>query len=81
MKHEIKITPNYFEAVKKGIKPWEIRKNDRNYKVGDNIILKEYDLKLKKYTGRRISGWIEYILEGGKYGLSQGFVIMTIKYT
>lgn len=41
MIHELKIESKYFTDILKGIKKFEIRKNDRNYQVGDYLILKE----------------------------------------
>lgn len=41
--HELKCHPKYFERVLNGSKPFEIRKNDRDFQVGDVILLKEYD--------------------------------------
>ena len=43
MLHELKISPEYYDAVVNGIKPFEIRKNDRNYSVGDALRLREFD--------------------------------------
>ena len=43
--HELKILPEYYKAQKAGKKNFEIRKNDRDYKVGDKLVLKEYDPK------------------------------------
>ena len=40
--HEVKILPEYFDAVEKGVKTWEYRFNDRNYAVGDVLILHEW---------------------------------------
>lgn len=37
--HQLKILPQYFQAVSIGDKTFEIRKNDRDFKVGDNIAL------------------------------------------
>ena len=47
--HELKILPEYFKAQKAGKKNFEIRKNDRDYKVGDKLVLKEYDPKAKEF--------------------------------
>lgn len=59
-KHELKIEKKYFEDVLSGIKKFEIRYNDRNFKVGDTFVLKEIDTN-KIYTGRSFQGEITYI--------------------
>lgn len=40
--HKLKIHPPFFASVKRGDKPFEIRKNDRNFKVGDVLELEEW---------------------------------------
>ncbi len=40
--HELKIRPEYFKAAKAGDKTCEVRKNDRGFKVGDTLRLREY---------------------------------------
>jgi len=42
MVHDLKTWPLYFAAVSSGKKTFEIRKNDRDFKVGDILILKEF---------------------------------------
>ncbi|WP_087024452.1 DUF3850 domain-containing protein [Thaumasiovibrio subtropicus] len=37
--HELKIQPKYLEAIIRGDKTFEIRLNDRNFKVGDRVML------------------------------------------
>ncbi|RKJ45990.1 DUF3850 domain-containing protein, partial [Butyricicoccus sp. 1XD8-22] len=49
--HELKIYPEYFKEVICGKKTFEIRRNDRGYKVGDILSLKEFDPKTNEYTG------------------------------
>lgn len=52
--HRIKILPEYYEACLNGSKRFELRKDDRNYQVGDYIWLCEWDGT--EYTGRSITG-------------------------
>ena len=77
--HSLKILPEYFEAVISGVKTFEIRKDDRGFKVGDTIILDEIFHKYGEYTYRSIKVEITYILRGGEYGLDENYVIMSIK--
>jgi len=57
--HELKIKPEYFNPVISGEKTFEIRKNDRDYKVGDYLILKEYENE--SYTGNEVATCVSYI--------------------
>lgn len=41
--HELKIHPQFLSRIASGQKTFEIRKNDRDYQVGDTLILMEYD--------------------------------------
>ena len=59
--HELKIWPQYFEAVKDGSKLFEIRKNDRDFKVGDELMLLEFRPKIGEFTGRALRRMITYI--------------------
>ena len=78
MTHELKILPEYFEPVSLYHKTFEIRKNDRNYHVGDKLILKEW--YRGKFTGRQVERWASYIYHGdGTYGLPEGFCVMALK--
>lgn len=76
MIHDLKILPEYFEAVLKGVKTFELRKNDRNFKTEDMLKLREYSNG--QYTGREVLKRVTYILEGGSYGLEEGYVILAI---
>lgn len=41
--HGLKTIQPYFDQVKNGTKTAELRKNDRDFKVGDYILLQEYE--------------------------------------
>lgn len=55
IEHELKLHPRYFNRVADGTKTFEIRKNDRDFQVGDRLLLKEFDPD---------KGWPDY----GSYG-------------
>jgi hypothetical protein len=40
--HELKIEPQHMAKKTLGIKPYEIRKNDRDFKTGDLLLLREW---------------------------------------
>lgn len=78
-KHDVKTWPAIFEEFRTGRKTFDVRKNDRNYKVGDTIIQHEYYPTKGTFTGRNIEQVITYILEGDKFGVVAGFVAMSVK--
>lgn len=61
--HNLKINSCYFEHVINKEKTFEIRKNDRNFQVGDYIYLNEWNKEKGTYTGRKVKGKIIYITD------------------
>lgn len=59
MIHELKILPKYFDDIRYGKKRFELRRNDRDFKVGDYLALNEFDTS---YTGRTELVKVVYIL-------------------
>lgn len=76
--HELKIWPEYFKAVVDGTKKCEIRFNDRDFKVGDHLILREWYPKAKWYSGDSIEVIITHILDHDTLGLCIGYVCLSI---
>lgn len=74
--HILKILPKYYEEVASLNKKFELRKDDRDYNVGDFLILKEFDDG--KFTGREFGCvQISYILRDcPQYGLAEGYCII-----
>ena len=76
--HDIKIAASYYGDVVSGKKRFELRKNDRGYKVGDSLKMLEF--KDGKHTGRTIDADIIYMLEDYT-GLAEGYCILGIEVT
>ena len=76
--HEFKTVNPFFENFWSGLKDFEVRKNDRNFKVGDRIKLVEFG-ESKNYVPRFILKDVKYILKGGQYGIENGYVVLGLK--
>jgi hypothetical protein len=87
--HELKTDPAVFQLSWEGLKNFEIRLNDRDFKIGDTLKLREtkfsgYQMKEGKpleYTNRVVEQTVTYILDGNSsnYGLNKGWVVMSVK--
>jgi hypothetical protein len=78
MTHALKTWSVYFEQSFLGNKNFEIRKNDRNFQVGDFLILHEWNKLSSSYTGRQLIKKISYIYKGGSFGLEKDYVILSL---
>lgn len=78
-----KILEKYFEDVKKGIKTFEVRKDEDDIQVGDILILEEWkegDIFTSGYTGRCIRKRVKYVLRDiPQYGLQEGYCIIGLE--
>ena len=72
--HVLKILPEYHKAVLKGDKTFEIRKNDRDFRIGDWIKLLEFDGE--KITGNYINARITYVTN---YEQKDNYVVFSIQ--
>ncbi len=77
--HYLKTIEPYFTAVKKGIKTFEVRKNDRNFKVGDMIYLTRYPSELTELNYENtVIGQITYILDDERF-CKKGYIVFQFK--
>jgi 1-acyl-sn-glycerol-3-phosphate acyltransferase len=74
-KHELKVWPKFFKPLWKGTKNFEVRRNDRNYQVGDMLVLLEWDVVKDEWTGSGICKRVTYILDEPAF-VKEGYVIM-----
>lgn len=88
--HILKLNDRYFDAVSNGIKTFEIRRNDRDYKVGDTLVLRKVndDGKFLTYADDNlgmnlyyeIKVAVTYILTHEEFdGVSEGYVALGIR--
>ncbi|MFA6524635.1 MAG: DUF3850 domain-containing protein [Patescibacteria group bacterium] len=63
MKIEKKVWPEYFQKILDGDKKYELRLADFDCQQGDILLLKEWDNKTQKYTGREIEKEVTHILK------------------
>ncbi len=73
--HALKTLPRYFEAVLTGEKEFEIRRNDRGFKVGDVLRLQEF--RQGAYTDRECRREVVYMTDAKEFdALQEGFVVL-----
>ncbi|OGM17689.1 hypothetical protein A2V56_00615 [Candidatus Woesebacteria bacterium RBG_19FT_COMBO_42_9] len=66
MKIRKKTWSEAFEKILSGEKTFDVRLANFKCKPGDILVLEEYDLKLKKYTGRKVEKEITFVLNTKK---------------
>src|SRR5262245_6054977 len=77
--HTLKTWPEFLNPIGMGIKTFEIRKKDRDFRVGDILHLREWHNGSQEWGPRSITCFITFILDGPRFGLEEGFCIMAIK--
>lgn len=75
---ELKTWPGPFRSVASGCKSYEIRKNDRDYRENDCLVLREWDPRYERYTGSAIVCRVTHITYGGSFGLPDGLCVMAL---
>ena len=85
--HKLKTWPVFYDAVARGEKTFEVRKDDRGFQKGDKLVLirtREDDVSeieysypscKPKYTMEFIVG---HVLHGGQFGIEPGWCVMSL---
>ena len=83
--HRLKCWPSAFKAVRSGVKTFEFSKNDRDFAVGDTLVLEEWDPSsvngMGDYTENKAYCTVTYCLFGGQFGIPEDYVCMSILVT
>jgi hypothetical protein len=76
--HYLKTWTPYFYDIKSGVKQFQVRINDRDYEVGDTLILDNFDPSTEKYLGEWIPKLVTYKLDDIRF-VKEGFVILGMR--
>jgi len=78
IEHELKCWPEPFAALLTGEKVHEVRKADRDFRVGDTLRLREWS-KGQAYSGREHRVTISYITNAGEWGLPADVCVLSVQ--
>jgi hypothetical protein len=76
--HELKSHSRFFEPVLNGTKKFELRRNDRGFKVGDFLRLREWNPVEESYTGREVSARVTHMTEDSHF-VQPGIAALSIE--
>lgn len=76
--HDLKCWPEPFEQSLAGLKPYEIRVDDRDYRVGDSLLLREWRPEPGEYTGRSHRLLVTSKTAGGTWGLPADLCVLGV---
>lgn len=78
--HRLKTWPEFYAAIERGEKTFEVRLDDRGYAVGDVLTLREYDPALYQagggLTGREMRKVVTYKMPGGRFGIDPTWCVL-----
>lgn len=79
--HYLKTWPTYFDAIQRGEKTFEGRKNDRKFAEGDTVILRrtisDQDWNIDA-TAPELRFQIGFVLHGGQFGIQDGYCVFSL---
>ena len=90
--HTLKCWPQYWDAIERNEKRFDVRRDDRGFQKGDIVRLQKYDPTPYELAGKtQVRGYvrhisdnspwtierkIKYILTGGQFGIEPGYVVL-----
>lgn len=83
--HYVKSWAHFYDAIEEGRKLHDLRKMDRDYNVGDILILQRYDNINGEYTGEELTVEITYITSNktpcafSSSALDRDYAILSLK--
>lgn len=83
MIHKLKCVQPYFNDIVNGKKKFEVRKDDRGYKVGDrlDLFVGSHEIVENEFGRLHVHVWVTYLMYGGNFGVQSGYVVLGITLT
>ncbi len=87
VEHVVKCWPEYFDAIDRGEKPFDVRRDDWGYQKGDTLKFQKYKIGQGfisppnggRFSIHEIRREITYVLTGGQFGIEPGHVVLGLK--
>lgn len=94
VEHKLKTWPVYYDAIERGEKPFEVRRDDRGFQKGDILVLQrtcpDRPTVVETVPASTDRAWdyrvkhemrrrITYVLTGGQFGIEPGFVVLGLE--
>lgn len=85
-KHLLKLETKFFQDVEKGKKCFEVRRNDRDFKIGDVVMFKEIvygndplEIETGRKTGEFVITYIFYGWQCMQFGVDRDFCVFQME--
>lgn len=76
--HELKLDPARMAEVLAGTKTHEVRRFDRDFKLGDTLLLREFDRQSNRFVGPAAFMEVTNVTLPGTYGLPAAIGVMSV---
>lgn len=79
--HRLKTWPVFFQHMVENRKQFEVREDDREFRIRDTLLLEEWDESegLGLYTGRQLRARVIYKLDGGRFGIDPAYCVLGVE--
>lgn len=78
-RHHLKIWPGFIDAIWDDLKRYEVRRDDRNYGVGDWLIMREWDPDTELWGADMLSAVVTHKTSGGHLGIPAGHCVLGVR--
>lgn len=92
IEHSLKTAAPYWDAIERGEKTFEVRRDDRGFQKGDvlllrrlspgsgNVFSRDGGETSHEHAAKTLRATVLYVLTGGQLGIEPGHVVMALKY-